>query len=100
MTVCDDMFYIENLCPACHSGAIGFLRCNDGISVVLMCNECDAVWVNPNLVTIESAIFPSGPDFVVDAIGCSIAGDFARWAVKEEVERFGWTHLIAGDGTA
>ena len=92
------MYYISTLCPACSTGALGFRRCSDGKSIVLLCNECAAVWLQPNTITAESAIFPTGPDYEVAELGCTIASPRADWAVRKEIEAAGWKAFIAGDG--
>jgi hypothetical protein len=94
------MFYISTPCPACSAGAVGFRRCSDGRSIVLLCNECDAVWLQPHIVTLDSAIFPTAPDYAVAGLECSVAGPHAHWAGRDEIRAAGWEAFIAGEGGA
>jgi hypothetical protein len=94
------MYYVENPCPICHAGAVGFRRCSDGIAIVLMCTECDAVWLGPVVIASESAIFPTAPDYLVEGLSCSTGAGRAGWADLPEIERKGWAPNIFGEGAA
>ena len=92
------MFYIKTQCPVCRAGALGFTKCRNGSMVLLMCNECDAVWTDPKLVTLKSAIFPRAPDFTVEPLGCSVAMPGADWATRADITAAKWDGFIAGEG--
>jgi hypothetical protein len=94
------MFYIGTPCPACFAGAVGFRRCSNEQSIVLMCNECDAVWLQPSEVTLESAFFPTAPEYAVPSLDCSLASPAADWAKRDEIKSVGWEGFIAGEGEA
>jgi hypothetical protein len=80
------MFYVSTPCPACGEGLLGFQMCSDGKTIVLVCDECDAVYLRPDAITRETALFPSWPDFLIEGLGCSIAtAAGARWATLEEI---------------
>ena len=85
---------IEAECPACGAGIVGFRVCSDRTTLVLMCDECDAIWTSPILISLDTALFPSAPDFRVAALDCSLRG--SRWAVEEEVIRWGWGLYMGG----
>lgn len=93
------MFCINTRCPACSAGPIGFRRCSDEKTMVLLCSECDVVWLRPDAVTLETAIFLNSPDFVVDGLDCSVGVPLSRWAKKGEIEAVGWDSYIAGEST-
>lgn len=95
------MFHINELCPICHAGAIGFRMCSNGTTVIMMCDECNAVWLRPDSVLSELAIFPKSPAYIVEEYQCSIdsvAG--ARWASKDEIMAAGFYNFIAGHGSS
>lgn len=92
------MFYVATQCPICCAGAIGFRKCSDGTTMVLMCNECDAVWKSPDRISADSAVFPAAPEFVVEETGCSVAAPGATWAEQQEIEAREWGAFIAGEG--
>lgn len=43
------MRYVDESCPVCETGAVGFWRCGDAPVVTLMCGECHSVWQDPAL---------------------------------------------------
>lgn len=92
------MFFVHDACPICEHGAVGFLICTDTDDVILMCEECDSVWLDPITIIAEAAIFTESPDFVVPGVGCSLLG--SRWATRQEIEQRGWVNYIAGEGKA
>jgi hypothetical protein len=94
------MFYINNACLICHYGQIGFRLCSDHKNVVLMCDECDTVWLDPKKVDTEHALYPSPPEFIIPILRCSIKSPEARWATRQEIARQGWEGYIAGEGQA
>ena len=93
------MFHIEELCPICHVGPIGFLMCSDGKTLVLVCDECNAVWLDAHAVLAESAVFPSSPEYSVEQLHCSVASSAgARWATMEVIESANLSILVSGEG--
>jgi hypothetical protein len=94
------MYYTDGSCPICSNGAIGFRKCSDGRTIVLMCDECNAVWLRPDAIKQEAAIYPSAPDYIVSAVGCSIASPNASWAELHDIKAAGWEKFVAGHGEA
>jgi hypothetical protein len=94
------MLYIAKRCSVCETGNIGFRRCSDEKALVLMCDECDALWLSPTTVGPEHALYARPPDFKVPGMGCAIAGGQAGWASRDEVSRQGWIESVAGEGNA
>lgn len=91
------MLFMKN-CPICTEGLVGFLLCPDNETLVLACDECDTVWLDPQEVNASQALYPSPPDFRVPNLDCSLRQ--SRWATREEVTRRGWDVYIAGEGPA
>ena len=54
------MFYVRTTCPACSAGAVGFRRCGDEQTIVLLCDECKrgGLEQSPDGISLETAIFP------------------------------------------
>lgn len=92
------MFFYTSFCPFCGmEGEVAFWRCSDGKTLVLMCDECNATWLNPLSVTSRSALFPASPDFIVDNLGCSLRGPKAGYATRDEIRAVGWEPFILGE---
>src|SRR5581483_9602336 len=95
------MYYATALCPVCKGGAVGFRKCSDCSTLVLVCDECDAVWLRPDGITPETAVFPSSPEFRIEALDCSIGtGSGSRWATLEEIRAAQQEAFVAGEGDA
>lgn len=95
------MFYASPVCPACGGGVVGFRKCSDGKTLVLVCDECNAVWVHPNGITADTAVFPSSPDFRIQDLDCSIAAtNGSCWATLEEIKAANMDNFVAGEGQA
>ena len=93
------MFHIVELCPICHSGAVGFRICSDGKTLAMMCDECNAVWIDAHAVSAEYAVFPSSPEYSLEHLNCSVASSAgARWAMMEDIESANLSTLVAGEG--
>ncbi len=80
-------------------GQIGFRLCSDGKTIVLMCDECDAIWEHPDHLKAENYISAEPPDFYLPDIKCSVKAPLSRWATREEVIKSGWQNFIIGENT-
>jgi hypothetical protein len=94
------MFYVKGTCPLCDAGNVGFRRCSDGQTIVLMCDECDTVWLDPERRTAEDAVYAQSFSFEVPGLRVSIGGGRAGWATRAEVESAGWQEHVAGETSA
>jgi Zn-finger nucleic acid-binding protein len=94
------MLYVEGNCPSCDAGLLGFRRCDDGKTLVLMCDECDAVWLDPADQTIEAVRYPGVHSFKIPGLPYKLGGGAAGWATRAEVERAGWQADIKGEAPA
>lgn len=90
------MIYVEEYCPVCGTGSVGFMLCGDSAALVIMCDECDALWATPDNWTKTPAVYAQPPDFLVPGVDQSIAPP-ARWATAQEVEARGWSEYVAGE---
>ncbi len=89
------MFYLTTSCSVCGGGACGVRRCSDETTLVVMCDECDAVWTSADLQA-SRAIFPTGPDFLLPGSTVSVAGPVSRWATASEIDEGGWRPFVTG----
>lgn len=94
------MFYLAGICPICGAGVLGFRLCSDGATIVVMCDECDAIWLDARQLDRALAMSTEPPEFQVPGLSCSISSPRARWAKKPELEAAGWDDLIAGEWQA
>ncbi len=91
----------QDFCPFEGSyGQIGFLLCSDQQTIVLMCDECNQIWLSPDAVDVEHALFVEPPAFLVPGFDYSIQSPLARWATRSEVISYGWSAYIRGEGNA
>lgn len=79
-----------------HQGWLGFYLCGDQETIVLLCEECDTVYVSPN---DKNNGVPSrlgdAPHFLIEAIGIPAAG--GRDATRAEILAKGWGSHIEGE---
>lgn len=89
------MLFARDTCSCCEQGQVGFALCADHEILVLVCDECYAVWIDPKERSVASALFPDMHDFTIPGLNCSLAG--ARWSTREEIQQKGWEIYIAGE---
>lgn len=90
------MYYLKKNCPICGDGILGFLRCSDGKKVVIMCDECNSVWLAPDEVQEQNPIYPEAPEFLLPDSKLSVSGGESGWASFEEIESAGMGNYAAG----
>jgi hypothetical protein len=91
------MFYMEGHCGFCRHGDVGFQRCSDGLTIVLMCDECDAVWLDPAHRETAQALIPSMATSELPGTPYAVAGGAAGWATLAEIEKAGWQAYVYGE---
>lgn len=91
--------YVNETCPFCQGGVVGVRRCADGETLVLMCDECEAVWQDPSDTSLGAVLFPDSASWVVAVGGADrrLAGGGSGWATAEEIRRRGWTRWVCGE---
>ena len=94
------MFYIEGACPVCGVGTRGFRLCSDKVTIVIMCDECEAAWLDPRRVAKTDVVYTKPPHYQLPGRSCSIAAPSSRWATHAEIEVSGWVKYVVGEGTA
>ena len=81
------MVTIKARCGICGTGPLGFRLCDDGMTVVVLCDECDTVWLDATQIESATALYPSGPKMLIPGTTLSIKQAPARWASQEEIDR-------------
>ena len=90
------MLHIDKHCPICRYGVVGFRKCSDNSTIVLMCDECDSIWLDPQRVDDNTVLYSSPPEYLVPTLECSIKSPQSKWATQEEVAEKGWANNIVG----
>ena len=84
------MVIAQDFCPfEGEYGQIGFLICSDHQTLVLMCDECNRIWISPDALDADHALIAKPPDFLVPGLDCSVQGPQSRWAARLEVASYG-----------
>jgi hypothetical protein len=89
------MLYVDGTCPCCDAGMMGFRICSDGITVVVVCDECDRAWFDARRLGTADAEAVNLPRWRIADSEVFLEG--SRWATRGEVEAAGWGDLVAGD---
>lgn len=75
---------------------MGFRRCADGETLVLLCEQCAMVWLHPARVQADNAQDPLTPEFRRRHPGVDLRN--SRWASEAEVESWGWGAYLLKPG--
>lgn len=81
-------------------GQIGFRLCSDGKTIVLMCDECGAVWLSPEFIEADNFLRVLPPNFVIPGIQCSVQFPESRWATRNEIIQYGWGNFILAENSS
>ena len=90
------MYYLESNCNICLEGALGFLRCSDGKTVVIMCDQCSSVWLRPEAIN-GPPVALEPPKFLLPDSPISTSGGASGWATLDEVRSAGMSAFAASD---
>ena len=87
----------EMLCKDCGEGRVGLFKfSNDNQGLVLLCEECNSIWTDPNNIKWGEAV----SDKVLEShFGVQDSEDLFKkgsgWATKEEIEKDArWASLL------
>lgn len=86
-------------CPLCEGdGHLGFRLCSDDETMVIVCDGCAHVWMDPVHLRVEHACDPLRPDFRRHYPRCALVP--SRWATREEVDAYGWGLFVPPSAAA
>jgi len=89
------MYYV-GFCRICETGPLGLRRCGGCGEVVVLCDECDAIWTSvdlaakPHLAAAGELPCPGCEASLVDAP--------SRWATQAEIEATDWLQQALDQG--
>ena len=83
-----ELVYV-GFCRICGTGPLGLRECGGCGEILVMCDECDAVWTDGNfsaqpLLAGEAGALPC------PYCGASLAEEPSRWAPKSKIEKVAW----------
>ncbi|MGI9474378.1 MAG: hypothetical protein ACR2NZ_22745 [Rubripirellula sp.] len=96
-----------NFCPICGGGLCGIRICgidpskseerfartgSDAAHGLVICDECDAIWLEPDLATAHQ--YPDLEDARCPICAETLWGVNSRWANQEDVETLGWEFAV------
>jgi hypothetical protein len=85
------MYFVDE-CPICEGGLRGFRTCPQG-HVVVLCDECEALWTSP----AETRAHFSAPTAVLCPVCRSDLFDtHAHWSDTREIDAAGWQGSVTG----
>jgi hypothetical protein len=87
------MYYVGT-CPVCEQGTLGLRVCAGQGDLVVLCDECDAVWLYPDCA--GEAIYPEQPTLPCPQCGESLLEASSHWADEQEIQRAGWSAVVEG----
>lgn len=88
-------YHLETTCPICLNGWIGFWRCSDGETIILICDECDSIWADPNDASdAHKMLHSTARDNYIAEIDCYLTGQASGPATLPDIERKGWLSFI------
>ena len=94
MTARPLMHYV-GFCRICGTGPLGLRRCGGCDSVVILCDECDAVWTSAELKA--SPTLTDDPQLPCPRCEASLVGEGSAWATRAEIDATPWlAEAIAG----
>jgi len=81
------MFYI-GFCRICGTGPLGLRTCGGCGRIVVLCDECDAVWTDAD-VAAEPA-FSNDPALPCPSCSQSLFDSPSHWATRDEINGSEW----------
>jgi len=88
------MYYV-GICPKCEQGTLGIRICSTQEDLVILCDECDALWL-PAALTAEP-VFPKQPDLPCPCCDGNLLNPPAHWASLGEIYAKGWLSSVTGE---
>ena len=93
-----------DFCPICGGGLCGIRICGlssqvdgsnrrgDWIHGLIVCDECEAIWLDPDVSTDH--VYPDPTRAQCPVCSKSLWGDQSRWANDADVAALGWSGAV------
>ena len=99
MTNNEGQMHYVGFCRICGTGPLGLRECGGCGEIVVMCDECDAVWTDADFAKQPTLADKTG------ALPCPYCGNSlldspSRWAPKSKVDKVAWLLDALRDGEA
>lgn len=88
------MYYVGT-CPFCEQGNLGVRVCSQAEHAVILCDECEAIWLDPELV--GKPVFHKEPELPCPYCQGNLMNSPACWASMGEIFKRGWLATIKGE---
>jgi hypothetical protein len=92
------VLYVIAFCPVCETGPVGVRICGRCGAAVAVCEECDAVWLTPDVKACPR--FDDDPDLPCPHCSFGLWDPPSHWANFAELESHGWQRHIREVGRA
>ena len=76
-------------------GNIGIWKLKYSNNFILVCDECNAAWRDPTIVSAETAFFPNFSSDLQPQDQDSAAGSYATIDDDEQIRNLGWKEFLA-----
>lgn len=80
-----------DVCPVCGCGLCGIRICGFGTDQahgLIVCDECEALWVEPDTCTPH--VFRDAENPCCPICGEALWGEQSRWANRDDLVQLGW----------
>ncbi|MEM9185857.1 MAG: hypothetical protein AAGB00_05105 [Planctomycetota bacterium] len=89
--------HYAGFCRLCETGPLGVRKCGGCQALLLLCDECDAVWTTAD--PTASPVTTDDPDLPCPHCRASLVGDDSSWANAAEIAGANWLADAVGAGT-
>ncbi|MDA8743786.1 hypothetical protein N9N28_04035 [Rubripirellula amarantea] len=92
-----------DFCPICGGGLCGLRIYGIGENSpantpphgLVICDECEAIWLEPDTSTVH--VYPDLENPVSPVSGEPLWGETSRWATIEDIKQLGWLDAVNRD---
>lgn len=87
------------ICPVCQAGCRYFYTLslpNNNIDVILFCDECECIWINPQYINDQDAV---SDDFLIDKYKVTSCRtlfnrEISGWSTNKDIKNSRWDNFI------
>lgn len=89
------MYYV-GFCPVCKAGPLTLRTCGSCGKVVILCDECDAVWTSADFTA--KPLLGSKGKLPCPECGASLFESSSHWTTEEEIHAADWLQQAIDSG--